>query len=223
MHRLSAIAPFCLLSVSALVAPPSVAAAGREQAVRRVDVDFDRDIRPIFSKRCYSCHGAEKQKGGLRLDNKASALGGGDDGNAIRPGNSGKSSLFKYVAGLDAEKIMPPKGERLTSNQIERLRQWIDAGAPWPDEIPSAAAPDPRNHWSFKAPVRPHIPPVRNKRWVRNAIDDFILARLEEQGFTPSPEADRVTLIRRLSLDLIGLPPKPEEVRNFVSDRKAGA
>jgi cytochrome c553 len=212
-----------LLPLSVLSAPPSVEAAGSGQAVRRVDVDFNRDIRPIFSERCYSCHGAEKQKGGLRLDNKASALGGGDDGDAIKPGNSGKSSLFNYVAGLDPEKIMPPKGERLTSSQIESLRKWIDAGAPWPDETTSASESDRRNHWSFKAPVRPNIPPVRNKRWIRNTIDDFVLARLEEQGVTPSPEADRVTLIRRVSLDLIGLPPTPEEVRDFISDRASGA
>jgi hypothetical protein len=180
-------------------------------------VDFERDVRPLFAERCYTCHGGEKQKGGLRLDRKAEALAGGDSGKVIVPGQSAESLLIKNVAGLDPDNIMPPKGkgEPLTKTQIALLRAWIDAGAPWPAEALTAAK---STHWSFQRPNRPGLPQIKNRGWIRNPIDHFILARLESEGIGPSPEADRATLIRRVSLDLIGLPPKPEEVDAFVHD-----
>ena len=180
-------------------------------------VDYAKDIQPILAKHCYSCHGAEKQKSGLRLDRKSDALAGGDTGKVIFPGRSAESILIHNVAGLDPEMIMPPEDERLTTVEIAKLRAWIDQGAVWPDD---AATPASRatNHWAFKPPQRAMLPAVKDQRWVRNPIDAFVAARLEQEGIAPSPEADRVTLLRRLSLDLLGLPPTPQEVTAFVQD-----
>lgn len=180
-------------------------------------VDFKREVQPLFAERCYSCHGVDKQKGGLRLDRKMDALTGGDSGKVIAPGKSAESLLIQNVAGLDPDNLMPPKGkgEPLTKEQIAVLRAWIDAGAPWPDELVAA---EKSKHWAFQRPIRPALPSVANQSWIRNSIDHFILARLESEKIAPSPEADRATLIRRLSLDLVGLPPKPEQVKAFVND-----
>ena len=185
-------------------------------------IDYARDVQPILSQHCYSCHGAEKQKSGLRLDRKVDALAGGDTGKVILPGRSAESVLIHYVAGLDPEMVMPPEDERLSASAIGKLRAWIDAGAPWPDDAPVAATRA-TNHWSFKAPQEVNVPAVQNQRWVRNPVDAFVLERLEREGIAPSPEADRVTLLRRLSLDLIGLPPTRQEVADFVNDARADA
>jgi len=179
-------------------------------------VNYSRNIRPIFVEHCYSCHGPEKQKSGFRLDRREDAFAGGDTGKAILAGNSSGSLLYRYVAGLDSETKMPPKGERLNPAQVQLIRDWIDQGAEW--NGPTGKAQGTPVHWSFRAPVRAKPPEVQNKRWVRNAIDRFVLARLEAQRITPAPEADRATLIRRLSLDLIGLPPNVEQVTAFVRD-----
>ncbi len=187
-------------------------------------IDFARDIQPIFAERCYSCHGAEKQKSGLRLDRKTNALAGGDSGKILQPHKSAESLLIKYVSGLDPEKIMPPKGERLTTNQVALLRAWIDGGAVWPDNVELGTRnPERLQHWSFQAPQRTPPPKVKAARWVRNPIDAFVLAKLESEDIKPSPEADRVTLIRRLSLDLLGLPPSPEQVQSFLKDKRPDA
>src|SRR5688572_15755016 len=170
----------------------------------------------MLSERCISCHGPEKQKNGLRLDSRAALLAGGDSGAAIVLSNGLASLLYSNVAGLNPDSLMPPKGkgERLTSNELALVKLWIDAGTPWPQvATPIATA---SRHWSFERPVRPAVPKVKNTQWVRNEIDAFILARLETltegRQIKPSPEADRYTLIRRLSLDLTGLPPKIERV-----------
>jgi hypothetical protein len=186
------------------------------------EVDFTRDIEPILQKRCYECHGPEKHKNGLRLDLKSAALQGGDSGKAIVPGNSSASLLVERVTTLDEDEVMPPKGEKLSSDQIALLKRWIDRGAPWPER---ADSPDTvkRGHWSFQPPLRTTLPGIKNSQWVQNPIDQFIMARLEREGVTPSPETDRRTLIRRLSLDLLGLPPTPEDVRTFVNDTRANA
>lgn len=185
-------------------------------------VDFKGDVQALFAERCYSCHSVEKQKGGLRLDRKADALAGGDSGKVILPGKSAESVLIHNVAGLDPDNQMPPKGkgEPLTAGQIGLLRAWIDAGAPWPDELVDAAKPQ---HWAFQKPQRPSLPSVKKVAWARNSIDYFILARHEREKVLPSPEADRAPLIRRLSLDLIGLPPTPEQVRAFVANSNPDA
>jgi hypothetical protein len=181
-------------------------------------VDFARDIQPILAQHCYSCHGPDKQKGDLRWDQKTSVFKAGEHGPVLVPGHSPESRVIKFVAGLDPETVMPPKGERLNPTQVGLLRAWIDQGAVWP-ESGSTVAQDKRDHWAFKAPVRPSVPAVPDRKWAANPIDDFVLARLEKEKLKPSPEADRSTLIRRLSLDLTGLPPTIAEVNDFLRDR----
>jgi mono/diheme cytochrome c family protein len=185
-------------------------------------VDFVRDIQPIFAKNCLGCHGPQRQEAAYRLDAKDIALQGGDLGPAIIPGKSAESLLIQFVAGRVPDKVMPRKGERLTAEQVGLLRAWIEQGAAWPESA-SVKIASKREHWAFKAPTRPPLPPVKNKAWSRNPIDRFILARLEREGLGPSPEADRATLARRLSLDLLGLPPAPQEVDEFLSDRSTNA
>ncbi len=184
--------------------------------------DFHRDIRPILSEQCYSCHGPEKHKGGLRLDKKSDALKGGDSGAAIVPNKSADSLLYKNVSGANPDSIMPPKGDPLTDAQVALIKKWIDEGATWSEETAEAVTTR-STHWSFQTPQRPEIPAVTDKRWARNPIDNFVLARLEQEKIKPSPEADRITLIRRLSLDLLGLPPTPAEVKAFLKDKKPEA
>ena len=205
-------------------------------------VDFAKDIRPLLQERCIKCHGPEKQKGGYRVDVKETALSGGDDhAPNIHPGKSGESPLIQFVAGLDPEMKMPAKGDPLTPEEIGLLRAWIDQGAVWPEDA-SAVKTDPLDWWSLKPLRRPEVPVIATAQLgtggpvaegevdsgratgagkqpvIRNAIDAFIVAKLREKGLAPSEEADRRTLIRRLSFDLVGLPPSPEEVEAFVAD-----
>jgi hypothetical protein len=186
-------------------------------------VDFQRDVLPLLQRRCFQCHDGRKHRSGLRLDVRAQALRGGDSGvPAVVPGDSKKSDLIRRVTSAD-EDAMPPKGQqRLSAAEVRRLRDWIDAGAPWPDAL-AGAGPGHRGHWAFRPPVRPPLPKVKNEAWAGNAIDRFVLARLEQEGLAPSPGADRATLIRRLSLDLIGLPPTVQEVDAFLADRSSRA
>jgi len=175
-------------------------------------VDFARDIRPLFEKHCVKCHGPEKQKGGWRADLRDSALKGGDNyAPNIIPGKSAESSLIHFVAGLEKDMLMPQKGDRLSAEQIGLLRAWIDQGAPWPAEE-KVAVDAKKTHWAFQ-PVRAVAPPAPG-----NPIDAFIRAKLTEKGLALSPEADRATLIQRLSFDLLGLPPSPGEINAFVTD-----
>ena len=193
-------------------------------------VDFKRDIAPIFKEKCLSCHGPDKQMGGLRLDSRGAALAGGYSGSVIKPGNSARSKLIHLVAGLEKDLVMPLTGERLTYEQVGLLRAWIDQGAAWDEEIASSEKDGTGEtirrkdtHWAFIPPQRPLLPQVRNRAWVRNPIDAFVLAKLEAEAVEPSPETDRITLIRRASLDLIGLPPTPDEVDQFLADKTPGA
>ncbi len=179
-------------------------------------VDFNHRVVPILAENCFKCHGpdAGQRKSGLRLDVRDKALHPAESGKiAIVPGKPDKSELVRRIFSSDPDGRMPPSdsNKRLTDAQKQILRQWIAAGANY--EL----------HWSFVPPQRPALPPVKQPNWVRNPIDNFILAKLEAAGLQPSPEADRVTLIRRLSLDLIGLPPKPEEVDAFVADQSPDA
>ena len=212
---------FCVSLGAALALRASAAAPPRSSATP--EVDFARAIQPILVDRCYSCHGPDKQKGALRLDRKADAMKGGDSGRVIQPGRSDRSLLIQYVAGLDPETIMPPKGDRLTTNQVGLLRAWIDAGADWPEASVASEPAGKSAHWAFQAPIRPIVPPVKNRRFVRNPIDAFVLARLEREQITPSAEADRAASVRRLHLDLIGLPPTPERLHAFLGDRRPDA
>ncbi|MBA4150267.1 MAG: DUF1549 domain-containing protein [Verrucomicrobia bacterium] len=186
-------------------------------------INFVADIQPIFEKSCYTCHGEKMQRGDLRLDIKQLAFQGGTHGAVFTAGKSADSRLIHLVAGLDPDLVMPQKGDRLTSEQVSILRAWIDQGAVWPDGVDKAKFVDPKDHWAFKAPVRPALPKVKNKKWGRNPMDAFVLARLEKEKLSPSNEADKVTLIRRLSLDLVGLPPTIEEVDQFLADKSADA
>jgi len=184
-------------------------------------VDYIRQVKPLLAAQCYNCHGAKAQKGGLRVDTAAAMLKGGDRGPAIVAGKSKQSLLVLAMQGAVAElSRMPYKKEALPADQIALVARWIDEGAKAPaDEPPD----DGRNHWAFRPPVRPPLPSVKNLAWVRNDMDRFILARLERQGLAPSAEADRATLIRRVSLDLTGLPPTLEEVDRFVNDTRPDA
>jgi mono/diheme cytochrome c family protein len=184
-------------------------------------VDFQRDIKPIFAKHCYSCHGPDKQKSGLRLDLKKAARAGGDGGVVILPGKSAESRLYRVISGSDPDgTVMPPKGDRLTPAQVDFIKRWIDEGAPWPDEGQAEAK---SKHWAFQPIRRPAVPSVKDQEWVRNPIDAFILARLEKEGIKPAPMADRFTLLRRLSLDLTGLPPTLQDIERYVSDQSTDA
>ncbi len=181
-------------------------------------VDFVRDIQPIFAAHCAACHGSKKQESNLRLDDKTSVL------QVVKPGQSQQSRLLHRVLGLNGEPRMPLNRVALSPDKIELLRRWIDEGANWPDESSSQISNfKSQIHWAFVAPVRPTIPTVKNKAWVRTPVDNFILAKLEQENLTPSPEADKITLLRRLSLDLIGLPPTPEEVDTFLADESPDA
>jgi hypothetical protein len=185
-----------LLSLIFLISP----------AVAQTALDFNRDIRPILSENCFYCHGqdANKRQADLRLDHPESAINSG----AIIPGDTLKSGLIQRIrSGNPDEQMPPPKSNRrLSEVQKQILERWISEGAVY------------RKHWAFETPVRPVEPVVTRSDWIRNPIDRFVLARLEAEGLQPSPEADRATLIRRLSIDLIGLPPEVEDVDAFIRD-----
>jgi mono/diheme cytochrome c family protein len=191
-------------------------------------VDYLRDIQPILTKHCTACHGATKQRASLRLDSVRAARLGGNSGPALVPGKSDDSRLLIAVCGgNDDVTTMPPKGPRLSKKEIALLRAWIDGGAAVPVGEPTASAAGWSNpagkHWAFQ-PIRRAVEPnVRAPHWCRNGIDRFILARLEKEGVAPAPEADRVTLLRRVSLDLIGLPPSLKEIDDFLNDKRADA
>jgi len=178
-------------------------------------VDFQRQVRPILSNACFHCHGpdAKTRMADLRLDTREGAFSARKSGVVVVPGKPEQSLLMARVMHANGALRMPPAHTKkeLTEAQKQTLRQWIADGAEWKD------------HWSFSAPVKREPPAVKNTAWVRNAIDRFILAKLEQEGLTPAPEADRRALIRRVSLDLTGLPPTPAEVDAFVNDRAANA
>jgi hypothetical protein len=182
-------------------------------------INFSRDIQPILTQRCAECHGPKRQESGLRLDQRSGALAGGERGPAVVSGNSAASLLVQAVAGTHTDiPRMPKKGDALSIEQIGLLRAWIDQGAVWPVSEANPGTPDPNRHWAFRAPVKPPLPQTRNTQWPQQPIDRFILARLEAEGLEPSAAADRITLLRRLSLDLVGLPPSIEDARAFLED-----
>lgn len=188
-------------------------------------VDYVRDIAPIFDAHCRMCHGHREQEAGLRLDHVSKVMAGGDNGRIVVAGKSAESRLIQSVLGtIDDSERMPLDEDPLTPKQIALLKRWIDEGAKVPEDSgdPAPAIGD-SDHWSFQPIKRWQPPVVENQAWVRNAIDRFILSRLENEGIGPSPQAERATLIRRVSLDLIGMPPTPEEVDRFVGDRRPDA
>jgi hypothetical protein len=202
MHPLR-VAVLCLA-----VMPASLRATDR--------VDYTRDIKPILRARCFACHGALKQKGKLRLDTVTLMTKGGSRGPAVQPGNAGASPLIERVTDPNERSRMPPQGKPLTATQIALLKEWINQGAAGPaDEKPES---DPRRHWAFVKPTRPSVPPVADPAWSRNPIDAFIAAEYARQGLTASPPAHPALLLRRVFLDLIGLPPTREEQHAFLAD-----
>ena len=184
---------------------------------------FVTRIRPILAARCYQCHGPEVQQNGLRVDSLAALLKGSATGKVLVPGSSEKSRLVRRLLGLD-KPMMPYGGPPLSQEEIQLVRDWINQGALGPDSAGLVvAASKPVKHWAYLKPVRPEAPKTKNPAWCRNPIDNFVLARLEKEGLTPSPEADRESLIRRVSLDLIGLPPTLQEVDAFLADKSPEA
>ena len=175
-------------------------------------LDFNRDIRPILAENCFACHGpdAKKRKGDLRLDVKDPTH---QTGKILVPGKAGESELVRRLLTADAGKLMPPtkSGKKLTPSQIALVKRWVEEGATYAD------------HWAFVSPKRSATPEVKNGDWARNGIDRFILSRLEREGLTPSSEANRTTLIRRVTLDLTGLPPTTVEIDAFLADRSPDA
>ena len=213
MTRNSRLRPWTILLVCAIVHGllPATTQA-QKPAVGSAAIDFSRDIRPILSENCFACHGPDEsqRKAKLRLDTRGGALAklrGG--GHAVVPGKVSESALVQRILSADVEDRMPPPktNKKLTATQIDLLKRWIEQDAPYAE------------HWAFVAPKRPTLPPVKQQDWVRNGIDRFILARLEKEGLQPSPEADRTTLIRRLTFDLTGLPPTPAEIDAFLTDK----
>jgi hypothetical protein len=187
-------------------------------------VDFVRDVQPIFVKHCYACHGAEKQKSGLRLDVKVVALRGGElYGVSIRPGDAASSPLIQLVTDSEVGLRMPPDGDGLSPAEIDTLRRWITEGAVWPDGVDLVQLADPRDHWSFQPLRRPGLPSVRQTAWPLRDWDRFILARLESAKLQPAPSADRATWLRRVTFDLTGLPPTPEAMQRFLADEDEAA
>lgn len=189
--------------------------AGWAAAAEPRVIEFNRDVRPILSDHCYQCHGPdEKQrKADLRLDTEAGATADHDGHRAIVPRDLNKSELFQRIISQDENERMPPPkfARQLSAEQIDILKSWIEQGAGW------------QKHWSFVAPHRPALPAVKSPQWCRTPLDHFILARLEKEGLQPSAEADKATLIRRVTLDLTGLPPTVAEVEAFQADHSASA
>ncbi len=193
----------------------SILASNRALAA---DVDYARDIKPLLAKKCQACHGPLKQEAGLRLDAGSLVHKGSDDGPVIVLEKGAESRLMAKVSASDPADRMPPdgEGEPLTSEQIALLSEWIDAGAPFPAN--ETILEDPRQHWAYLPPQQPAVPQVDDPHWSANPVDAFIATKHRAQGLTPLPEADRLTLLRRVYLDLIGLPPTREEQHAFLAD-----
>ncbi|HEY6167307.1 MAG TPA: PSD1 and planctomycete cytochrome C domain-containing protein [Verrucomicrobiae bacterium] len=201
----------------AVVFLASIASFTARGAAPKSEINFSRDILPILSDNCFHCHGPDEKerKSRLRLDTKEGALSKGKSGEiAIVPGRSAQSEVIRRITTKDEDDVMPPpkSNRKLTPQQIELLRRWVDSGAKW------------GKHWAYEVPQRPEVPKIHNSKFViRNSIDNFILARLEKEGLKPSPEAPKETLIRRVTLDLTGLLPTPEEVDAFLADKLPAA
>jgi cytochrome c553 len=187
----------------------AIAILAMNSSMRAADppVAFLRDVKPLLARRCFSCHGPTKQEGGLRLDRQDTAFAELDSGlHAIVPAHLGESALIDRVSAVDESERMPPVGKPLSSKEINTLKQWIAAGAKW------------EKHWAFVPPQRHALPAVEDKAWTENPIDAFIVARLEQAGLEPAPQADRRTLVRRAYFNVTGLPPTNEQVDSFVND-----
>lgn len=221
IRSLTLLAVFGVSADLAAAANPATPASLPPAASR--PVDFVKELEPLFAERCYDCHGEKKQESGMRADSRADLLKGGDNGPSIVVGKSAESILVQVLADTHEDiTAMPKKKEKFTPEQIGLVRAWIDQGAKWEGSTAKSYSYN-TNHWAFKAPTRFAVPTGSDKKWSRTPIDGFILAKLDAEKLKPSPEADKITLLRRLSLDLIGLPPTPEEVDAFVADKSPDA
>ncbi len=214
-----------------LIAPTLTAAETAREEAGSVAF-FEKHVRPVLANNCYNCHSADtKAAGGLRVDDRNGLLSGGSGGPAVVPGNPDDSLLLSAIEHADGISKMPPK-KKLTDDEIADIREWIQAGAVWPGEKfedSKSSAYDEKyarlrkEHWAWQAPLKPEPPKVRNEGWAYDDIDRFVLAKLESSGLSPVGDAEKTDLIRRLSFDLTGLPPTPEEVSAFVGDTSANA
>jgi hypothetical protein len=220
-HRGRAVVPQPLVSMLFALLGTLVAAAASgadAPAVGDPLAAYTGKLRPLLAERCFSCHGGLKQEAGLRLDTVGLMLEGGESGSVITKGDPATSLILERVRDPEPASRMPPEGEGepLSAEHLAMLSDWIKAGCPAPaDEKPEA---DPRDHWAFQPRARPAVPAVKNAAWVKNPIDAFLAHRHEEAGIAPQPEAPRHVLVRRLYLDLIGLPPQPEELAAIQAD-----
>ncbi|RLT20965.1 MAG: DUF1549 domain-containing protein, partial [Planctomycetota bacterium] len=218
-----------VLTAVLLIAPPLVPAGALPRCAAEDDVrlpravDYEREIKPLLFQKCAACHGALKQNSGLRLDAGELIRKGGDNGPTVVPGQSIHSVLIDRVTAQDHSVRMPPEGqgEKLSESQVDLLRRWIDQGAASPadEKIPD----DPARYWSYQSPVRPAVPAVKNQAWVRNPIDAFIAIEHEKRGLSPAEESPREVWLRRVCLDLTGLPPTRTELHAFLQDQSADA
>ena len=208
------------LGCAGLLLLPSL---GWSADISPAEIDFfEKEVRPLLVQRCQTCHGAEKPKGGLRLTSRSALLEGGGTGPAAVPGQPEQSLLVKAIRHKDSPK-MPPK-ERLADHDIDVLTRWVQMGLPWPDADKVIAGlgkfeitPEQRRFWSFQPVKDPSPPAVKDTSWPRTPIDRFVLAKMEAKGLKPVAAADKRTLIRRATFDLIGLPPTPEEIESFLA------
>jgi cytochrome c553 len=201
--------------------------ATAQQLTRQQTDYFENKIRPLFVSKCYKCHSQEapKLKGGLSLESREGWAKGGDNGPSIVPGDPEKSMLITAVRYKDPDLQMPPKGEKLSDEQIATLENWVKMGAPDPrtGTVVAVKKNAPRDHWAFKPVSKAPVPEVPETNWVQTPVDAFILAKLKENGMKPSPPADKRTLIRRATFDLTGLPPTQQELKDFLADNSPGA
>lgn len=182
------------------------------QADSKDSINFATDIQPIFAQRCYKCHGSTAAEAGLRLNTRDGAMAKLESGDhAVMPGKVDTSTILQRIRSTDDDHRMPPEGKPLSEEQTAKIETWIQQGADW------------AQHWAFQKPVRPALPETSNSTWGRNPIDAFILAKLEKASLTPAAAADKVTLIRRAYYDLIGLPPTPQQVHEFLADSSENA
>ena len=216
MRHLSLVA-VCLTALAVLPVADNAASRAADEADTKSagEINFDRDVLPILSAHCFKCHGRDEaqRKGKLRLDVRADALAARDDFRPIVPGKPAESELLLRVMSKDEDERMPPAdaGRPLTAAETQTLRDWIAQGADYTE------------HWAFIAPRRAPLPAVVNTLWPQTPIDRFVLARLAAEKFHPAARASRETLIRRATLDLIGLPPTPEEIETFLADQAPDA
>jgi hypothetical protein len=205
-------------TVAAAQSPPTV----KVPAAHEIEF-FETRIRPLLVEHCASCHGAKKQRAGLRLDSAAALRKGSDSGPVVVPGQPEKSPLIQAVR-QEGDIKMPPKG-KLPPEAVAALTAWVKMGAPWPAgrDTATAQGPSPKSHWAFQPIKRPPLPAVKDHGWERTPLDRFVLARLEAKAIAPAPDADRRTLLRRVTFDLVGLPPTLKEIDAFLADSSPAA